>query len=328
VLSAAAQKAAKKARPWSLQNPTPETDWHDAAFTNSPQWIKNAVAKRGELLGGVTNALPVGKAHYAWPDSIDMGVFDKSTGRGQSTWRHEYGHALDRKLTNPNLNGPTPSVGTVPERSHNQDFIDAMQKDANAFLKNDTEGMHGADATKAKAARAKARRHGYDADNDFYNTSRKNRWLFERFKSSGIDFSDFARAMKSEANFATRLTGVDLQNRYRRIIVAIELKDGQKLMDAISGGIHTLESNDTFSKGIIGNLSDLIGSATKNKVAGFRSGFGHEDAYYAFESNQASECFANLFDLYGHNRPSVAKMVEKMAPNMAVLFKKVVKNVP
>jgi len=179
--------------------------------------------------------------------------------------------------------------------------------------------------TKAKEVELKE---AYEkAGKDFADADNRLDWLKERYAAQGIDFSQFKSAMERHTDSATVFQGIGLQRRYVNLIVAIEKKDGQSLIDYMTGGKGTAESKLTFDKGSIGSLSDLLGSATLNKVAGMKGGFGHDDGYYKEKLSYGrgeTECFANLTDLYGDANPVFGQIVEIFTPRMAKLFKEIV----
>lgn len=327
-LGAALQAEADKVLGKSIADPAPwrahtagttEGDWHDAAFANAPQWLKDAVAKRGALTGGVTSN-EAGAFFRGSQDKINMqaGAYDNQASPvNQATWRHEYGHAIDHTLrTQKSL------------RSADADFTDAMAEDAHELV---ILGGHGPKSHKVtKAAIAKLQAAYAGSAQELLQAPDKTQWLADRYAKNGLDFSQVQAAMKAQTHFAAYLQGDDLQNRYARIITAIEQRDAQGLMDALTGGVTTYdgakEAQKTYEKGTVGNLSDLFGSATSNKVSGrSKSGFGHEDTYYKDLLAGPAECFANLTCFYGDTSPVWGQIIEAMTPRMAQLFKEIMR---
>jgi hypothetical protein len=325
-LQAADPDLAKKARelidkveaPWRAQTAgTPEGEWHDQSFLRSPQWIKDAVGKRGALKGGVVSRK--GSAHYMpGEDHINMGTLDKTRLTHQGVWRHEYGHAMDRRLQNGYF-----------YRSAAPDFTEAMDQDARELI---ALGGHGPKNQKAtKAALANLQTAYEESDKALKQSADRTKWLAERYAKKGLSFDQVQDAMKAQTDFATALQGIGLEARYARIITAVEQRDAQGLMDALTGkmwlGIPTNEVKETYKKGTLGCLSDLFGSATKNKVSGFeKSGHGHPDAYYKQSPVAANtECFANLTCFYGDESPVWGQIIDAMTPRMAQIFKEILK---
>ncbi|GHT95469.1 hypothetical protein FACS1894116_11050 [Betaproteobacteria bacterium] len=76
----------------------------------------------------------------------------------------------------------------------------------------------------------------------------------------------------------------------------------------------------------VGALSDLFGSATKNKVGGTKSGFGHTNYYYnRADSPAKTECFANLLSIHGEGDLFWRQVAERMTPEMNRAFLEAVK---
>ena len=302
--------------PWRKNNPSEgETRWHDAAFFQSPQWMKDAVGRRGALAGGVVQVK--GSAHYnRSTDQINMQTLQSTDLKGQGIWRHEYGHAMDAKLGN-----------GMRLRSSEPDFAQAMQQDASDLI---TLGGHGPKNYKAtKEATARLQAAYASSETALLQASDRTQWLTQRYAQSGMDFGQVQVAMRQHTVFAVELQGVGLDSRYARIITANEQRDAQGLMDAMTGGCRTAEgareSSKTYNKGSIGNLSDLFGSATKNKVSGFsKSGYGHSDSYYKYRGASETECFANMTGFYGDANPPWRQMIDTMTPHMAHLFKEII----
>lgn len=296
--------------PWRTATAgTDEGDWHDAAFMGSPQWLKAAVAKRGPLKGGVRVDPGAMSAHYSvLEDAISINDADKTSLHSLSTWRHEYGHAIDMSLRR-----------RLTFRSSEDDFLGAMAADADDLIRL---GGHGVEA---KAVRSKLDRAYKKAIDSLKSAEDRDAWLTKRFAMIGLDFEEVKGAMREHAWFASNLSGIGLYARYARIAVAIAKRDAQGLLDAMAG-TDPIERRLTYSKGAVGSLSDLIGSAALNRVGGFdKSGFGHKDSYYQDISWQAAECFANLTCMYADSRRVFAKIVESMTPRMAALFKEILK---
>jgi hypothetical protein len=77
---------------------------------------------------------------------------------------------------------------------------------------------------------------------------------------------------------------------------------------------------------VLSKFSDLVGSATNNKVGGWEYGYGgHSDEYYASSPNfaQQVECFANIYCIYGQDDVFLHKVIEKLMPNMTKAFKEI-----
>jgi len=90
-----------------------------------------------------------------------------------------------------------------------------------------------------------------------------------------------------------------------------------------------LEDLSMYKKGLVGNFSDTIGSATKNKLLGFGPyGYGgHPDSYYKKTAGygQQAEVFANLTSLLGSDSKVWATAIHSFYPTLTELFKDILK---
>ena len=102
---------------------TQQAPWHDASFTNSPDWIKKNIKNNDGDFKGLLPFNPA-KGAYHSRGSIHMAKQDIKTYGGQGTWRHEYGHYLDRAL----------SENKITYRSMMPDFTQAMRDDTKVII--------------------------------------------------------------------------------------------------------------------------------------------------------------------------------------------------
>jgi hypothetical protein len=204
--------------------------------------------------------------------------------------------------------------------SKTTEFLDAMKADRKLLLDAGAAGRAGA---KTDARRAALQATYDQTAQEFAAAPDRAMWLEQRYHQAGLDYPAAQTAMDKHAVFPSTLTGIGKEDRYRRIVVAFEQRDAQGLMDAMTGGLHSQESYDAFDKGVLGMLSDLFGSVTRNKVSGYgRSGYGHLDSYYTGAGyNAGTETFANLFSLYGEGGLFFRQVVEQMTPELARVFK-------
>lgn len=298
------EMATREKRYWDSS--TPSGSWHDISFNNAPVLIKALVARAGDP--PIIKTTPRAHPHCSWGQLIEMDGLKAESLRAQSTWRHEFGHWVDGKI-----------AAGRHYFSQGPEFGSAMKADSKALIEAGGHGRTG----KSKADRLTALSAAYErAAEDIASVADRPAWLVTRFEKLGISFSDVEDSLKKNTDFASNLQGIGLHSRYAKIAVAIEQKDGQGLLDALTGGKgNWAECSATFEKGCIGSLSDLIGSATKNKVVGFNSGFGHSNSYYSRASHmQAVECYANLFCLYGEGGLFWKSILEKFTPRMLEVF--------
>jgi hypothetical protein len=87
-------------------------------------------------------------------------------------------------------------------------------------------------------------------------------------------------------------------------------------------GDSDMEKKEVFKKGMLGSLSDLFGSITRNKVSGYyKSGYGHNDAYYRnFGSAAEKETFANLICIHGEGGTFWRHVLERLIPETNASF--------
>ena len=288
---------------WNPQ--TPAGRWHDASFGEAPAFIKEKIKLAGDPPELKTT--PRAHPHCTHGRWIEMDGQKEASAAGQATWRHEYGHWVDGKL----------GVGRSYFSQGNA-FQEAMKKDAKALLDGSAAGRE----SKAKTARLAELAKTYQETADALSAaSDKRAWLAERFSAVGLEFSEVEASLVKHADFASRLEGALLEQRYAKIAAALDVGDAQGLMDALTGRGAWAETSATFGRGTIGPLSDLFGSATKNKVGGYVSGWGHSNAYYNRAPHmQAVECYANLFCLYGEGGLIWKRILELMTPSMLDVF--------
>lgn len=298
-----------------------ETDaglWHQASFNESPLFIKRAIRQVGDPKHGVKQTPGETRAFYSSHQGfIEMGTRTNVADIGtRGVWRHEYGHHADNVLGR--LKGHSTYFSSTAA------FKEAVKADANDLIKYSRINM-------TTNKRIQDYQLLQDKSKSTFlglgNFEKRDAWLEKRYAAAGLNYSAFKETMKRSAAFPDMFDGIGLQDRYRRIIDAFDQQDFQALADAMFGGRQdsaaAIETSRTFKKGVLGNLSDLIGSATKNKVSGYKlSGYGHSDAYYKREGMLSyTEVFANLFDYYGSNNQEMIKIIERFLPNTSTIFK-------
>lgn len=275
-------------------------EWHAAAFSEAPDWLKARVTN-DVVPGGVTHALPDTRAHFD-PSTrgIDMDGLDRNTGGGASTWRHEYGHALDREL------GLESGMSWI---SHSEPFKKAVEKDGKALWKTH-KGTYGTP--------------GYTDDILNRTNPERAEFVAKLAKDLGVnmqDFDDFLTTHTSVNGFQ----GVGLWASKARALHAWRELDAETFIDALAANDPT-----AWNKGVLAHLSDLFGALSKNKICDVKKGYpGHSDAYYqntrAFGGYESLEVFANLTALAGAREPFAWAIVERFAPHLAKAYKEILK---
>lgn len=286
---------------------TPAGAWHEQSFTQAPDWLKSRIRDVGDPKALRTT--PGEHPHCAWRQWIDMDEREMTAPKDQSTWRHEYGHHVDGMLASEGL-----YVSSGPA------FAQAMADDAAALIK---AGGHGR-ASKAQRTRIAELQAAYEqAEAALLDAGDRSAWLESRYQALDLPLASVIDTARRYTEFANSLAGIGLDARYTRIAVALEQRDAQGLLDALTGGLgNWREAKRTYARGCLAELSDLIGSATKNKVCGIeKSGYGHSTTYYnKAPYMQGTECYANLFALHGEGGLFFKRVLELLVPGMNSVF--------
>lgn len=305
--------------------------WHKASFDKSPDWIKNAVMDR-QAVEVQTRSKDGAFARAG--SMIDMDGHTEAKASSQNMWRHEFGHIMDARLG---------ADVRKSYRSSHDDFVEAQKADGDALAAAAGNGRK----SKANTAKREAIVNAYEAvRNRVIDADRDARpdVLRELAAAADLDFDKF-RALVRESTLVLDL-GDDLRDvgvavRVGKMIEAVRLGDGEGFVrwatfkdsgeEFTKAGTYDKGAAQTTSQswrkdGSLGSLSDLIGSATKNKAANYHDGFsGHSNAYYRKSKHYApTESFANLTSLAGHQNEYWFELVQRFAPNMAGLFRKII----
>lgn len=293
---------------------TPQAKWHDAAFTDAPVWIKNAVKKYDGRMGRLLNDRQ--RACY-WPGSNDIDMGDK-TGHfedyaAQGTWRHEYGHFIDFVSNKERFNVC---------RSEDADYVKAIQADTKVLIKNGGYGRKSA----ANDTLIRERIIAYKTvENELMaqvGQAGRDAYLSTKAEAVGLALDDVKGWFNRETiNTADDAVGHDI--RMGKFIEAIARRDAVGVMQSILKN-NTYDDNlNQYYKGTTGKFSDLIGCATRNKLLGRGPwGFGgHADAEIRGKGDWNTETFANLFTLLGTNDKVWQVIIETMLPKTVPIFK-------
>lgn len=288
---------------------TAQARWHDNSFAKSPEYIQHAVAKYDGKFGSLgTN----NKGAYFNQSFNLINMPPKMTPdsyRYQSTWRHEYGHFLDFNLR------PT-------QRSLEADFVGAMTKDTDLIAYQSGMGRRTAkygDFVKVRSDTVKGLRDrimALDADG-------RKAYISLKANSLGLTESDLSSFISRETIHST--AGIDYDVRVSLLMHAIENKDAPLFIDAIKGGGGT-DLYQTLQKGNISKFSDLVGSASRNRVLGYHVAGGHTNAYLKLRGNPETEVFANLTALLGTDEPVWHATVKAYYPNLSKVYEDILIN--
>lgn len=323
------QAAIAPVMPRQFDTSTAAGKWHAPSFRNAPTWLLNKVldqqAVRVEMVASTAHAMAGSK--------IDMDGKAIDQAAGQSVWRHEFGHILDSRLAT-----------SAMYRSSQPDYLAAMKSDADSL----TAAAGNGRKSRANDARRAEIVATYAAVPDrvlAVPQEGRTELLRNLARDAGLDFGAMLPLLRESTLILEEGAGgaVSLSNAIRiaRMIEAVRLGDGEgflrfasfmDLIDAeIKSGLVTRETRrlamSSWRKdGTLAALSDLIGAATRNRAASYNDGFpGHSDSYY---KNAAlfspTETFANLTALAGAPNSYWWTITQRLAPNMAALFRQII----
>jgi len=313
-----AQKAVAATNPKNLPRPQGYVDadartrqWIDAAFTDK---------KYNALVGSVASPRDLGKkgggAYYDRFGGIHMASRKLGSNKGNATYRHEFGHHVDRSTGN-----ATMSVEYERLRMADDKLINDNTKDY------------------YKAAKKRHPDAGLSARYSRSNWSRAVLADIETerqlFNDSGLTIEQYVRAnVKKGSPVASMLDNLNFdigENIYRdgdagllRIVIA-DKYDNKALIAQTFWDYGEMVRNK-WSEG--GQIADLVGAMTNNRFGG-----GHGPSYYKIRrvagigAGNNSEAYAQIFSLNDKAAtPAGAIMSEYLAPNMNNYFLEQLKN--
>jgi SPP1 gp7 family putative phage head morphogenesis protein len=328
VLPPSMQEAAKAAIRREFDTSHEAGRWHRESFDDAPTWVRDVVLDQQFV------EVQAKARDGAWAQLgrlIDMDGKTKDTERGRSVWRHEFGHILDARI------GMREQLLYV---SQGRPFVLAMDADADRLVVAAGRGRKSKANDAKKAAVAKAYE---DARERMVDAGRERRGaeLLAMADAANVDLDAFLGVLERSTLILSggreSIFEVGVAARVARMLEAIRLGDGEGFLrfasfkdsaDAeFAAGQVQPETRRTVGEswrkdGMLASLSDLIGALTKNKVAGFDSGFpGHSTSYYRKAAWMAgTEAFANLTALAGHALPYWWELAKRFAPDVAAVY--------
>lgn len=279
----------------SLSDGTPVGDWHAASFAEAPDWLQSKV--RTLSISGVTSDTP--DQTYFSPSSKKIEMDGRTTtDRGhQAVWRHEVGHALDHALRG----------GGNLYRSQSLDYTAAQIKDKDELLRI----KKALDKSGSPPLPA-----GVPSPED----------LSKLFSQAGINEAELEEFLRAHT-FVGDLQGIGLRARKARMLQAWNNKDIQEFVDALilPGG-----PDPGYSKGVLGNITDLTSATTWNELCPYNKGYyGHSPEYYkrarAWGGYEGPEAFANLTALAGAAEPFAWKIAQRFFPEQVRVYLEIMK---
>ena len=312
LLSALSEKLAVPSEVRYWKQDTVQAPWHDASFKDSPEWIKSAVLNNDGDFKGLIDKIAGKGAFYRSSSGIHMGKEGINSIHGQGTWRHEYGHYLDDV------------IGSGIYRSNSSDFKLAIKTDTDIILKQSGLGRK----SKANDAFLDDRfSRQQKLANDFVSMSKEERAAI--IESMASDTGIPVGAVNDFFNMETvhSIDDIDRDLRIGLLLDAVKNKDAATFMRSLNVG--GAGDSITYKNGLVGKFSDLVGSATKNKLLGHgqHGNGGHSNQYYkSFSGAAETEVFANLTALLGAENIFWQKTTETFYPALTKLFKEVLSN--
>jgi SPP1 gp7 family putative phage head morphogenesis protein len=237
-----------------------------------------------------------------------------------STWRHEFGHAIDVQLR-------ASKGGKGSYRSFNNDFIKTMNADEELLLKNGSKTMGSNDLAAKEMTYAKLGR-------EFEETTTaavRRQKLTQMATKAEVNLPEFEKLLETSTTIV-KAEGKDTpaaHARMARMLKALELRDPEQLYREamrFDRGITARANSEQVDRSWM-NLIDMIGAVTRNRVAGFggTDGFpGHSDDYYRRSTGgRGAEVFANLTSAAGHPNPAMWAIAKRLMPKTSKLYAKI-----
>ena len=282
---------------------TPQARFHDASFKDAPEYMVNAIVKYDDQLKGVTEKK--GGTYYSSSKTIENPAPDSI--KNQGTWRHEYGHFLDNVL----------SDGKQTYRSSQKDFDDILKAETAEILINAGFGRRSKSQIEFNVKR-KAEIEALQQEMANMDILEADKFVTAKAKEIGFNLDNLDKFFRQETTYIDS----DTTTMYRKALMldAIKNKDVSSFMVSLNG----IDDRANYRKGNIGKFSDLVGSATRNKLLGWgtNGNGGHSNAYYRARSDRANtEVFANLTALYGSPNKFWTDVVDVFYPQTGKLYK-------
>lgn len=292
----------------------PEMQWHRAGFDTAPTALKQAVQQAKRISVQQT---PRRGAYAQGGFLVEMGDYDLNSPRGRGVWRHEFGHILDVQT------GRAEGTSSAGYYSSGSAWLKARDSDSKALQVAAGRGRKSKAQEKRQAERAEAYNRARDEAVQNSGTAFEP-LLRKKAEAAGVDLDQFLQAMRRETLIFQSVESLeDLGAGGRnRLVQALESYGRADLEQFVHFLLY--RDIDDFktkreaynSAEVLGPVSDLGGSTTKNKVASFNRGFpGHKDSYYRRSPSAGpTEAFANITALMGHELPFWHEVARRFTP--------------
>jgi hypothetical protein len=291
--------------------------WHESSFRENTL-LDGAIGRHDHNFKGLIAATGKGAYFMPFTNKIHMSRpmgGGKFTRRDQATWRHEYGHFLDHSMA---ANYDT----SLLFRSAADDFAKPMKKEARQIQELSGFGRRGDKQREILNANTMSL-------NDITNkmvlsqAPERENILTTLAIDLGMTFDDVKQGLKADTLIESDAV-VD-KIKMAQILTAAKRKDIYGLMNVLTNGDYKYRS-DLYNKGMIGKFSDLIGSASKNKIAGHGPGGlgGHATSYYKTTHDQTTEVFANYTALLGAKEQFWHKLMIYLMPETTRKYREII----
>jgi len=264
--------------------------WQSTSWEDSPGYVRKTI-RQTPPLKEVTNKAD-GAYFLPGKSSINMDAATKTGSlRDRSTWRHEYGHHLDREFAR-----------QLPEglRKKGRNHVSAQGDFLKAF---------GADTRSVnKGAGGRTPSVAFDKANEIFQKHVKGAmdggiaYLETQFKKHGLSYRGMRDLHRKHMGATVESPNdVIMRNKMAMLLSAIETKNANFYIEQV------WERAQYFKSGISGHIADYYGAITQNKV-----GYGHSPGYYKpgiFK--RTTEAFANATAMIGAE-PGWAKVVRAL----------------
>jgi len=301
--------------------------WETNSFTkHTPDYIKALNDKYDGSYAGILHN-PKSGAYYDNYGAINMGKRKFTNEKGIAIYRHEKGHFLDDHLGRDGIGGE--QISRTLFYSGRKDFTDAMALDRKTIMTNSGKGRSSKAQKAIKEALNKKHNHIQDL-NVASNHAEMAKIENELYKSLGIKEKDFKKWYADNMG-VTEAYGRD----YERKLHLLQAMDDGDAMNFFRFSTFSdyneytqyaeLMANSKFMRSVkskysTGALSDIIGSATMNNIAGVGGNYGiagHTTSYLRERGMPQTEIFANITQLLGFDDTGInGKLLEAFIPVM------------
>jgi len=301
-------------------------------FSTAPDYIVNQLHAYDDRFKGLLGLSRQG-AYYNRFGSINMGKLKPTDPNGARTWRHEYGHFLDHQLGEDGHGGEMVSY-LSNYFSGRRVFTEAMKKDQSALSK--LSGLGRASKAQKAVKDSIEKRHAliesltkaddYKALEEIENSAYKklgfSKYDFEEWFTMNVGGKEpFSKDYERRVHLLEAIATGDSMHFFKYIMYYdYDYFDRDKYRRFI---------NSEKAHGAARALSDIVGCATNNKIAGHSSlyaSYGHSTSYLKHAGKRQTECFANITDLLGRGTAVDRAILKAFTPNMLKTYEEGLKN--